>query len=135
MKSFYEFLNLFEAEPPMPTGGGGPPMGMDSGPPMGSPPMGGMGGIGGGMGGPPMGGMGGIGGGMGGAGGQAPQKPPVELKTSDVWEVLDKVLNKSGNENPKEVQSPSPDMQDGQGFQIPPNQPPQFLQSIPGVNN
>ncbi len=73
---------------------GGPGGGM---PPPGGDPLGGMGGPpGGGMpppGGDPLGGMGGPGGGMGGGapGGLNPQVH-LQLKSSDVWTVLEEIL-------------------------------------------
>lgn len=98
---------------------GGPPGGGMGGPPMGGPPGGDpMGGMppGGGMGGPP--GMGGdpMGGGMGGppgGGGQLNPQVNLQLKSQDVWTVLDEILNGKKAEKPDSkdqggmVQSPN----------------------------
>lgn len=110
-RHFFEFL-MQEAPLGSPSGPsgpgmggipGGPPgggMGMPGGgPPMGGGPMG----LGGG---PPMGGLGGpgLGGGglgMGGPGGpggmpgqqQQPMLPPTNIKTKDVWSILEKLLS------------------------------------------
>lgn len=90
---FSHFLQLNEAGPmggmPMPPPGGG----------MGGPPLPPPGGIGGGMGLPPPGGGLGappppMGGPMGGMGGQQPTPmPSTEIKTKDVWELLEKLLS------------------------------------------
>lgn len=94
---FSDFYNINEVAPPPPPGGM-PPMG---GPPPGGLPPGGLGGptmpmgkpmgpMGGGMppmglGGPPMGGP--------GAGQQQPPAQPTEIKTKDVWSLLEKLLS------------------------------------------
>jgi len=91
---FRTFLN--EALPP-----GGPPMGGGMPPPgggMGMPPGGLPGGALGGMGMPPMmkggGGLPPPGGGMGGMGGGPQQgSKPVEIKTKNIWNILDKHFN------------------------------------------
>jgi len=133
MKSFIEFLDLQEADPAMPNPTSSPPPG--GGPPMGGiggPPMGGMGGMGGpsmgGLGGPPMGGMGGM------DGQQSPSQTPIELKNTDVWEMLDKLLNKSGNEKAKKLNSQSSNSAEKQEIPLQ-NDTPEFLQSTPGFDS
>lgn len=103
MKNFAQFLleAPFSAPgslPPAPGGIGGPPMGGG----LGGPPMGGMpppmpmgGGMG--LGGPPMGpGM--------GMGGPQQQQPtgPKELKSTDVWGVLEDLLGLKDQKDNKE---------------------------------
>jgi len=98
--------------PPAPGGAGigmggipGGPGGLGGGMP--PPPIGGMGGMGGGLGGPPMPGM-------PGQPGQQQPKAPKELKSTDVWSVLEELLNmkehkpkqSSGNKNNNMVNSP-----------------------------
>ena len=99
---FSEFIQLNEIGPMPP----GPGLGMGA-PPMGGalgglppPGMGGMGGMGmpppmppgGGLGGPPP---------MGGAPGM-PQAPPTEIKTKDVWSLLEKLLSGEPNADKKD---------------------------------
>jgi hypothetical protein len=123
MLSFHEMLGLMEQEPPMMGGvGGAPPMppGGGMGPPGGAPPM------------PPGGGMG-IPGGAPGPMGGAPPMPgapmgggvePTEMKPSDVWHVLNRILEG------KPIDEKKPGGQQGQdkvglGQQpVPPEQPP-----------
>ncbi len=109
---FSEFVQLNEIGPMPPTAGlgmGAPPMGGALG---GLPPpgMGGMGGPGmpppmpgGGLGGPPP---------MGGAPGAPgmPQAPPTEIKTKDVWSLLEKLLSgqaPADNKDSEEGKQPS----------------------------
>ena len=89
MKTFAQFLNLMEdiapagGPPPGPPGGGGggPPPGPLGGGMGGPPPMGG--------GPPPMGG-----GPPGGAPGAS--QAPMQLKSTNVWDVLEKFLTVDG---------------------------------------
>ena len=92
-KRFLENKMYSEVAPPAPSGGVGAPGALPGGstPP---PPMP----MGGGM--PPMPPMGG--GGMGGMGmpptpGAAPSGTPEQLKATNVWDVLEKVLGKNPN--------------------------------------
>ena len=71
--------------------------------------------MGGGMGGPPGGGMGGdpMGGGMGGppgGGGQLNPQMNLQLKSQDVWTVLDEILNGKKPEKEKPDSPPGGDM-------------------------
>lgn len=97
MKTFGQFLNLIEdAAPPAPAG---PPGG--GAPPGGPPPMGG--------GPPPMGGGLPPGGPPGMPGGGAPGAPganqaPTKLKSTNVWDVLEKYLN-GGQKQEKKTSS------------------------------
>ena len=88
MKTFGQYLNLIKLmEDAGPPPGGAPPAGGPPGgaaPPMGGPPMGGPP-----MGGPPMGGPPGAPPGGPPGGGQAPMK----LKSTNVWDVLEKYLS------------------------------------------
>jgi hypothetical protein len=89
MRSFYEFMMLFEQDP----GGMGGPPGMPPGG-MGGPP--GMGGPGGGLGGLPgmPGGLGGPPGGMGGPGGPmgGGNQAPMKIEPLTVWDVLERII-------------------------------------------
>ena len=107
---FAEFIRLNEVAPmggmPMPPPGGGL-----GGPPM-PPPAGGMGPAslpppGGGLGGPPMPPPGGAP--MPGAPGQ-PGQQPTEIKTKDVWELLEKLLSgeTSADQKKGEAEKPKP---------------------------
>jgi len=114
MKTFYDFL--LEAPQP-PTGGppaasGSPPAGGLGGPPPG-PPAGGLGGppMGGPPPGPPAGGLGGPPGmaspdlGIGG-GDQSQPQSQVKIQTSksvNVWQALEKILGKNGQNSKKMV--------------------------------
>lgn len=86
MKTFAQFLNLMEDALGAPPAGGPPP----GGPPGGGPPMGGPPPMGGG--GPPMGGPPPMGGAPGAPPGGAGQ-PPMKLKSTNVWDVLEKYLS------------------------------------------
>jgi hypothetical protein len=122
MKNFLEMYELMEEAPPMDgslPGGGDPSAGggaMGGGMDMGGGGMGGAmgGGAMGGMGGGAMGGMGGAmggmgGGAMGGAPGNTAAAPPIQLKSSSVWEVWKKILDgdfekeKNSGQNSKDM--------------------------------
>jgi len=100
MPRFFELLQIINEQDPLGGlgAGGGAPGGIPGG--LGGPPLaGGPGGLGGGMGGL-GGGMGGMGApppipGMGGMGGQQQQQqsPPMQVKTKDVWSILEKLLS------------------------------------------
>ena len=99
MYKFSDYLKkqmIVEADAPPMGGSTAPPSGGGLGPP-GLPTGGGMG-LGGGMGAPPpMGGGGGLGPPMGGMGGMgappAGATPATKLKTTNVWDVLDHILD------------------------------------------
>jgi hypothetical protein len=120
MLSFHEMLSLMEQDPiggPMPPPGGMGPMG--GAPPM--PPGGGMGPMGGGappmpMGGaPPMPGAPPMGGGV----------EPLEMKPSDVWHVLKRILEgKPIDEKKSGRQQGQDNVNLGQPQQPEPSQPP-----------
>lgn len=109
MISYSKYKLLKEADAPVPAPpGGAPPPAADIGSPpsgpgpdiggpppgfSGGPPMGGMGG-----GSPPsmdLGGMGGMG--MGGPTGSASGLKPEGIKSTNVWDVLEKILSNSSN--------------------------------------
>ena len=95
MKNFRQFLKdqtFNEAAPGGDLGAGG--LSSPAGLPPGGSPGGGLGGpppIGGGLGGPPMGGLGG-GPPMGG-GTPPPGKSVIKLKTPDVWEIINNIID------------------------------------------
>lgn len=143
MKKFQEFLVLREigespgGQPPMSGGLGGPPIGGG----LGGPPMsGGLGGppMGGGLGGPPMG------------GGSQGIAQVDKIQSSDVWSVLERILEGKPAEKPRQknqnqVSSTQPDQLatpsptgNPLDFSPPPNgmagnvpQQPQHLQGAP----
>lgn len=114
-----DFRNFIDkkllSEAPMPPMGGAPGGisspgsfggGMGGGmPPMPAPPMGGMGGLGGGM--------GGLGGGLGGPpmGGGDPngQQKAMQLEPDNVWDALEQELGMSDKDKQKQQQEKKPD--------------------------